>query len=279
MRIVLPAVVLVGVAASCDPAAVVEDCGYGEGRIDGVCAAAPTLFIDVDERVDGTCRDGVDGPVCTSRRGIGVNVCPVEAATAVPDDTVGDCGLLSFAGESPDRTFGGDAGLVVVGLAGGSVGLAPAPDDDCYGTDLVPGRDDLFAAGESFGVSGFGGDDVPAFELALVGPEPLAVDRVSEVVRGEPLSLVWVPSTADRVVVVVTTYDEVTDRGARITCVGGDDGEVVMDAALTSGLLATDDTAQLFVLRQNGAHLEVEGTAVVVEAAATASDVLEVPLR
>ena len=275
MRIAVAALLVLG---ACAPE-VVEDCGYGEGRVDGVCAPVSTLFVDVDERVDGSCRDGADGPVCTSRRGIGVNVCPVEAATALPDEAIGECAVFSYPGESPDRTFRSDAGLVVVGLAGGSVGMAPAPDADCYGTDLVPGRDDLFTAGEAFSVSGFGGDDVPAFELELVGPEPLAVDRVAEVVRGEALTLAWVPAAADRVVVVVTTYDEAADRGARITCVGEDDGEVVMDPAFTAQLLDTDDTAQIFVLRQNAAHLEPKDAAMVVEGSATVSDALEVPLR
>jgi hypothetical protein len=267
-----------GLPAGCDPAPLAP-CGYGQRATAEGCVAAPRLVVDADERVDGSCRDGADGPVCTSRRGIGVNACPVAVTTTAPIDTIGECALFEHAGRSPEQTFRGDGGLVIVGLAGGSVGLAPAPNADCFGTDLVPGRDNLFDTDEVFAVSGTGGPDFPAFEVEVAAPAPLAVARVSEVVRGEALPLQWEAAGADRVVVVVTSYDEALDRGAQITCIGDDDGAVDIDPAFTAALLASATTARVFVLRQNGAHAEDAASPGVIEASATVSDVVEVPLR
>jgi hypothetical protein len=257
-------------------------CGYGErADDDGACAPADTLLLDVDVRTDGRCTDDGDVPDCSFRRGIGVVACPVRAMTATPALVVGECAAFVHGGTGPEQTFAGDAGDIVVAPASGAVNLGRAIDDDCYDHDLAPGRDTLFAPGEDFPAGSFGGADVPAFELTLRGPEPLAVERVTAVTRGEPLRLGWLVDgpPADRVVVVVATYDAALDAGVRISCVGADDGEVVVDAALTALLQPGDDTAKVFVLRQNGAHLEPAGAAIVVEAAATVSDVVDVPLR
>jgi hypothetical protein len=280
----LPWLAMTVAGAGCDPAeSTGPECGYGQRPgADGVCTAADTLVVDVDQRTDSTCRDPVEpdaAPDCTTRRGIGINACPVRAATAVPDLVVGDCALFLHEGQSPDETFPADAGVVIVGLFDGPVTLAPSPDGDCYDSDLLPAREQLFLADDEFSVGGLGGDDFPGFDLVLSAPEPLLLDRVTEVIRGEALPIVWNASDADRVVIVVTTYDEASDRGARISCIVGDSGEVIIDGALTAGLLDSDDTAQVFVLRQNGDHAEPEGASVVVEAAATVSDVVLVPLR
>jgi hypothetical protein len=271
---------------SCDGEGVV--CGYGARATDGVCAPAPTLVVDVDERTDSVCRDVVsdgDGEdsdvVCTTRRGIGLNVCPVEAfdAVAAAAAVVGDCSLFTYAGRAPERTFAGDAGVVVVGLIDGAVTLVPAADSDCYDSDLLPSRDDLFLADDEMGVASLGGEDFAPFELTLRAPEPLAIERVQEMTRGEALTLRWVPAGADRVVVSVVTYDEDADVGARVTCIVDDDGEVTIDAALSAGLLDSDDTVQIFVLRQNGVHVENDDDDGVIEGAATVSDVVTAPLR
>lgn len=257
-------------------------CGDGErADADGACAPADTLLLDVDVRTDGRCTDDGDVPDCSFRRGIGVVACPVRAMTATPALVVGECAAFVHGGTGPEQTFAGDAGDIVVAPASGAVNLGRAVDDDCYDHDLAPGRDTLFAPGEDFPAGSFGGADFPAFELALRGPEPLAVERVTSVTRGEPVRLGWLVEgpPADRVVVVVAAYDEALDAGVRISCIGGDDGEVVVDGALTALLSAGDDTAKVFVLRQNGAHVEPEGSAVVVEGAAAVSDVIEVPLR
>lgn len=261
-------------------------CGYGErANDDGACAPADTLLVDVDLRTDGRCSDDGDdpgdAPDCTFRRGIGAVACPVRAMDATPALVVGECVAFVHGGTGPEQTFAGDAGDIVVAPASGAVNLVRAVDDDCYDHDLAPGRDTLFAPGEDFPIGSFGGADFPAFELALRGPEPLVVERVTSVTRGEPVRLAWSleGGRADRVVVVIASHDEAIDAGVRISCIGDDDGEVVVDGTLTALLQAGDDTAKVFVLRQNGAHVEPEGAAVVVEAAATVSDVVEVPLR
>jgi len=276
-------VVVAVTAGACDPAAAPPpSCGYGErAATDGTCAPADTLLVDVDLRTDGTCRDDGGVPDCSFRRGIGVVACPVRAMTAAPTLVVGECAAFVHGGAGPEQTFAGDAGDIVVAPATGAVNLVRAVDDDCYDNDLAPGRDTLFAPGEDFPVGSFGGRDFPAFELALRGPEPLVVERVTSVVRGEPVRLGWSleGGRADRVVVVIASYDEASDAGVRISCIGDDDGEVIVDGSLTALLQEGDDTAKVFVLRQNGAHVEPEGAAVVVEGAATVSDVVEVPLR
>jgi hypothetical protein len=283
----LPWLALTVAVAGCDPA---NDpgpaCGYGQrAGDDGVCAAADMLVVDVDQRTDSTCRDPADpaiadgAPACSTRRGIGINACPVRASTAQPDLVVGDCALFLHEGQSPDQTFAGDAGAIIVGLFDGPVTLAPSADGDCYDSDLLPDREQLFLADDEFSVGGLGGADFPGFDLVLTAPEPLLIDRVTEVIRGAALPIIWNASDADRVVIVVTTRDEASDRGARISCVVDDDGDVTIDGTLTAGLIGSDDSAQVFVLRQNGAHTEPEGASVVVEAAATVSDVVLVPLR
>ncbi len=271
-------------AVACDGDGVV--CGYGARADGGVCAAAPTLVVDVDERTDSSCRDidtdddGVDDDgLCTTRRGIGVNVCPVRAFDAEPDLVVGDCALFTYAGRAPERTFAGDGGLVVVGLVDGPVTLAPADGQDCYDSDLLPSRDELFLADDELGVASLGGADFGAFELTLVAPEPLAIERLEELTRGQDTTLRWVAAGADRVVVNVVTYDEDADVGARVTCIVDDsDGEVVVNGELSAGLNG-GDTAQVFVLRQNGVHVEPDDGDGVVEGSATVSDVVTLPLR
>jgi hypothetical protein len=277
-------VVVVGIGAvGCDPGpAPPPPCGYGERADDaGACTPADTLLVDLDVRTDGRCTE-VDGvPDCSFRRGIGAVACPVRAMTATPALAVGECVAFVHGGTGPEQTFAGDAGDIVVAPASGAVNLVRAVDDDCYDHDLAPGRDTLFAPGEDFPLGSFGGADFPAFETALRGPEPLVVERVTAVTRGEPLRLAWSLEgpRADRVVVVIAARDAAVDAGVRISCIGEDDGEVIVDGGLTALLQQGDDTAKVFVLRQNGAHVEPEGAAVVVEAAATVSDVVEVPLR
>jgi hypothetical protein len=284
LGLVVAAGIVVVVDSGCAPDAAPPGpvCGYGErADVEGACAPADTLLLDVDVRTDGRCTDDGNGPDCSFRRGIGVVACPVRAMTATPTLVVGECAAFVHGGTGPEKTFAGDAGDIVVAPASGAVNLVRAVDDDCYHHDLAPGRDTLFAPGEDFPAGSFGGADFPAFELALRGPEPVAVERVTSVTRGEPVRLGWLVEgpPADRVVVVVAAYDDAIDAGVRISCIGADDGEVVVDGALTALLSAGDDTAKVFVLRQNGVHVEPEGAAVVVEGAATVSDVVEVPLR
>lgn len=281
--VTLPGLVVAAVASGCDPAvAPGSACGYGErADQDGACAPADTLLVDIDARTDGRCTDEGGAPDCTFRRGIGAVACPVRAMIATPAHVVGECVAFVHAGTGPEQTFAGDAGDIVVAPASGAVNLVRASDDDCYDHDLAPGRDTLFAPGEDFPLGSFGGADFPAFETALVGPEPLVVERVTSVTRGQPVRLVWSLEgpRADRAVIVIASYDEAVDAGVRISCIVDDDGEVIVDGTLTALLQAGDDTAKVFVLRQNGVHVEPEGAAVVVEVAATVSDVVEVPLR
>jgi hypothetical protein len=275
-RALTPALLVVaGLAGGCGPEG---PCGFGERAGAFGCEPADTLIINIDERTDGFCEDGVGGPECAFRSGIGVNACPVRPFTTTADRELDDCRLFLYPGTSPDETFAGDAGALIVGLFESPVTLSRGPDH-CYDSDLFPTRDDLFEPGDELSVSGFGGADFPSFNTSVIAPAPLVLERPTEVRRGEPLQLRWEPSDAERVVVIVVTHVPSEDRGARINCLSTDDGELNISAALTDRLQEADPTAQIFVLRQNAARVEPPGSRVVIEASATTSESIQVPLR
>lgn len=269
----------------CADDTVLLPCDSGERRLDGICVPADTLQLNIDERTDTTCRvdeDAASGFSCATRRGIGVNACPVRAFAPSPELVDGDCAVLSHAGEAPEETFAGDGGAIFVGLVDGPVTLAPVEDQHCYASDLLPSRDELFVAGDGLGVQGLGGADFPAFRATLRAPAPIILDRPDHVVRGAPLRIAVDDSDADQRIVSLSTYDADADLGVRIFCQTDDRGDVVIPAALTAALQETA-TARLVLLRQNIAHREAGADAPdiagVVEAAATVSEVVTLPLQ
>jgi len=246
-------------------------CLVGEAPVDGACAPVRGLQVNLDERQD--VRDG------TSRRGIGAFACTLLPFAHLPVDEEGACALYQFPGELIADGFVGDAGGLLVHLDE-PITMLPS-DTSCYDTDLFPTRDNLFAPHESFRVSGSGGADFPAFDAVVVAPETLAVDEPDPISRTADLAIRWLASSADALLFVVNTYDEVADESARIVCVFDDEaGEATVSSRLIGGLLASDDEAALSFLRQRVTHVEPpvdEGEPVSIDLFVTSSVIMSVP--
>lgn len=246
-------------------------CQVGEARVDDACTAVRGLQVNLDERQD--VRDG------TSRRGIGAFACTLLPFAHLPVDEEGACALYRFPGELIADGFVGDAGGLFVQLDE-PITMLPS-DTSCYDTDLFPTRSDLFSPHESFRVSGSGGADFPAFDAVVVAPETLAVDEPDPISRTNDLGIRWLASSADALLFVMNTYDDVADESARIVCVFDDEaGEATVSSRLVEGLLTTDDEVALSFLRQRVTHVEPpveDGDPVSIDLFVTSSVIMSVP--